>query len=174
METFALIGCGRIAKRHAEILKSDEIDTTLVGVCDIVEKKAIEFSEKYGVPAFFDLDKMLDEVKPDYAVILTPSGLHHKNVIQAAKHQCAIIVEKPIALRIEHANEMIEACSKNKVPLYVVKQNRYNVPILRLKEHLAKGKLGKFAPHQFAYAGAEIRRILTKICGEAQWNSMAV
>lgn len=143
MKTFVLVGCGRIARRHADILKFADLNAELIGVCDIDNARAQNFANTYNVPAFSDMIVMLKDLKPDVTVVVTPSGLHYRHVIMAARYSRAIVVEKPMALRMEHAVEMNETCSKLGVPLYVIKQNRYNPPILKLKNHILKGNLGK-------------------------------
>jgi predicted dehydrogenase len=76
-------------------------------------------------------------------VVLTESGNHAKHVIELARHKKHIIVEKPMALTIDDADAMIEACAANGVKLFVVKQNRFNVPVVKLREALDAGRFGK-------------------------------
>ena len=78
---------------------------------------------------------MMENEEIDLVVILTPSGLHAKHTLQLAKYKKHIIVEKPMALTLNDADEMIKACDKNGIRLFVVKQNRYNLPIQQLKKH---------------------------------------
>ncbi|WP_104722774.1 Gfo/Idh/MocA family protein [Helicobacter mesocricetorum] len=142
----ALLGCGRIAARHAELLSKGEIGgAKLVAVCDVEAKRARAFGEKYQVPFFEDLALMMRECggQIDIVSILTPSGLHAKNTLEVAEYKKHIIVEKPIALSLEDADRMIEACDRNNIRLFVVKQNRFNLPIQKLKEALEQGRFGK-------------------------------
>ena len=121
MKTIAIVGCGRIAARHAEILSnSEELNLKLVGVCDLLENRADTFSTKFGVPRFLDMDLMMRELQPDYVVVLTESGNHASHVLNLIQYGSDIIVEKPMALRIEDANRMIEECNKAKVKLFVI------------------------------------------------------
>jgi UDP-N-acetyl-2-amino-2-deoxyglucuronate dehydrogenase len=140
----ALVGCGRIAQRHAQLVGGGEISgARLVGVCDIVEARADDLGGRYGVPAFMDMHQMLDSTKPDLVAVLTESGLHAQHVLELATHGAHIIVEKPMALRVADADAMIEACDANEIRLFVVKQNRYNVPVVKLREALEEGRFGK-------------------------------
>ena len=142
----ALLGCGRIALRHAELLSRNEIKgAKLVAVCDIQSQRAKTFGEKYQVPYFDCLETMMKECgnKIDIVSILTPSGSHAQNTLQVAPYKKHIIVEKPMALRLEDADKMIEACDKNGIRLFVVKQNRYNLPVQKLREALESGRFGK-------------------------------
>ena len=141
---FVLVGCGRISERHSEILSNNYIDgIKLVAVCDINENKAKKISSKFSIPYFTEMHKMMSTIETDVIVILTPSGMHADNVIQLSKYKCDIIVEKPMALNLEDADLMIEACQKNNVKLFVVKQNRFNKPILKLREAIEKKYFGK-------------------------------
>jgi len=144
MLKFALVGCGRIAKRHSELLGNKQIaSATLVAVCDIIISKARRIGEQFSVPFFDDMHEMLSNIDVDVIVVLTESGNHAKNVIDLAQYRKHIIVEKPMALTIDDADEMITACQKNNCKLFVVKQNRFNVPVLKLREALEQNRFGK-------------------------------
>ncbi|MBX7491498.1 Gfo/Idh/MocA family protein [Helicobacter turcicus] len=142
----ALLGCGRIAKRHGDLLSCGEIEgAKLVAVCDIQKDRAQSFGEKYKIPYFVSLEEMMRVcgAQIDIVSILTPSGLHAQNTLEVAPYQKHIIVEKPMALTLEDADKMIEACKRNGVRLFVVKQNRYNLPVRKLREALESGRFGK-------------------------------
>ena len=144
MLNFALIGCGRIAKRHSELLGHNQVDgAKLVAVCDSVVEKAEKIGQQFDVPAYADMDQMMQNEQIDVAVILTPSGLHAEHVINLAKHGADIMVEKPMALTLDDADAMIEACDRNGCHLFIVKQNRFNVPVVKLREALEEGRFGK-------------------------------
>lgn len=142
----ALLGCGRIAVRHAQLLSSGEIaGAKLVCVCDIDKSRAESFVKKHNVPYFADLDSMMKECgdKIDIVSILTPSGCHAQNTLEVAPYKKHIIVEKPMALTLEDADKMIESCDRFGIRLFVVKQNRYNLPVQKLREALEAGRFGK-------------------------------
>ncbi|NOX41800.1 MAG: Gfo/Idh/MocA family oxidoreductase [Alphaproteobacteria bacterium] len=140
----ALIGCGRIAKRHSQLLGENQIaGAELAGVCDIVPERAREIGDQYKVPAFENLYDMMKSVEPNLAVVLTESGNHAKNVIDAAPYGAHVMVEKPMALKLSDADAMIEACDKAGSKLFVIKQNRFNLPVVRLREALVVGRFGK-------------------------------
>lgn len=140
---FAIVGCGRIAKRHSELLGLSQIKgATLVAVCDVVEGKAKEFGNRFGVPYYQSIDEMLQNTDADVVSILTPSGMHAEHVITAAKYKRHIVVEKPMALTLTDAEAMIKACDDNNIRLFVVKQNRFNVPVLKAREALDAGRFG--------------------------------
>ncbi len=144
MLKFALVGCGRISKRHSELLGENQIKGAgLVAVCDKVISKAEAISKKYGVTAYSCYHEMMDSENIDVVVILTESGVHASNTIDLAKYGVDIVVEKPMALTLTDADAMIEACDRNNVKLFVVKQNRFNVPVVQLRNALESGRFGK-------------------------------
>ena len=144
MLNFALVGCGRIAKRHSELLGFNEINgAKLVSVCDNVIDKANKIAEQFKVSAYQDMDEMMKSESIDVVVVLTPSGLHAEHVINLSKYGKHIMVEKPMALTVEDTENMIYACDVNDVKLFVIKQNRFNVPVVKLREALDAGRFGK-------------------------------
>lgn len=144
MLKFALLGCGRIAKRHSELLGNGQIEgAELVSVCDINIEKADNISKLFDVPSFADMHEMLNTIDIDVVVVLTESGSHAQHVIELAKYGKSIVVEKPMALTLDDADAMIEACDKYSCRLFVVKQNRFNVPIQKLKEAIDAKRFGK-------------------------------
>jgi UDP-N-acetyl-2-amino-2-deoxyglucuronate dehydrogenase len=144
MLKFALVGCGRIAKRHSELLGFDQIKgAKLVAVCDNVVDKAIKIAGQFGISSYEDMDEMMISESIDVVVVLTPSGLHAEHVVNLSKYGKHIMVEKPMALTIEDTEDMISACDVNHIKLFVIKQNRFNVPVVKLKETLDSGRFGK-------------------------------
>lgn len=144
MLKFALVGCGRIAKRHSELLGHGQIQgAALAAVCDIVPEKARRIGEEFKVPWFTDMHEMMRRVPVDVAVVLTESGNHARHVIALAPHGRHIVVEKPMALALDDADAMIRACDAAGVKLFVVKQNRFNVPVRKVREALEAGRFGK-------------------------------
>ena len=144
MLNFALVGCGRIAKRHSELLGFNEINgAKLVSVCDNVIDKANKIAEQFKVSAYQDMDEMMKSESIDVVVVLTPSGLHAEHVINLSKYGKHIMVEKPMALTVKDAENMIYACDENNIKLFVIKQNRFNVPVVKLREALDADRFGK-------------------------------
>jgi UDP-N-acetyl-2-amino-2-deoxyglucuronate dehydrogenase len=142
--SFALVGCGRIAKRHSELLGLNQIKgARLVSTCDLIEEKARKIGERFSVPYYTDMHHMMAREKIDVVVVLTESGNHAHNVVNLAKYGKHIVVEKPMALRLEDADAMINECNINGAKLFVVKQNRFNLPIVKLREALNEGRFGK-------------------------------
>ena len=139
-----LMGCGRIANRHAELLSGGHIDdANLCAVCDVKQERARAFSSKYGVASYSDAKEMILAEKLDILVVLTPSGMHAANVIALTKYVKNIVVEKPMALKLDDAKRMLEATKANNTKLFVVKQNRYNIPVVQARRALDHGRFGK-------------------------------
>jgi predicted dehydrogenase len=141
---FGLLGCGRIAKRHADLLGGGHIaGAKLVAVCDTVRERADAIASRFGVPAFYNIDEFLNQKDIDAVSVLTPSGMHPGHAIAAAQAGKHVVVEKPMALRLEDADVMINACDAAGVKLFVVKQNRFNVPVIKAREALEAGRFGR-------------------------------
>ena len=141
---FALVGCGRIAKRHSELLGHGQIrNARLVAVCDLVLDKAEQIARTFSVPYFTDMHEMMRAGNIDVVVVLTESGRHADQVIALAPYGKHVVVEKPMALTLDDADAMILACDASGVKLFVVKQNRFNVPVLKLRQALEAGRFGK-------------------------------
>jgi UDP-N-acetyl-2-amino-2-deoxyglucuronate dehydrogenase len=144
MLKFALVGCGRISVRHSQLLGEGVISgAKLSAVCDLDEAKANKTGAKHKVPAFTDMHAMMRDTQPDVVVVLTESGHHAKDVIALSQYRKHIIVEKPMALTLADADAMIRACDKTDIKLFVVKQNRFNVPVVKLRQAVEAGRFGK-------------------------------
>jgi UDP-N-acetyl-2-amino-2-deoxyglucuronate dehydrogenase len=141
---FAIVGCGRIAKRHSDLLGNNQItNSSLVAVCDIDENKSKKLGLSYNIPYYINMHEMMQNEDINVVVVLTESGNHASNVVELAKYGKHIVVEKPMALRLSDADAMIKACDSAGIKLFVVKQNRFNVPVLKLKEAIDRARFGK-------------------------------
>ncbi len=140
---FALIGCGRISKNHFESIR--KIDHGEIIACaDIIEERAKESAERYEIKSYYkDYIEMLDKEKPDAAIICTPSGMHPEMGIEAANRGIHVITEKPMAIQLDDADNLVKACDRNHVLLFVVKQNRLNTTMQLLKSAIDKGRFGR-------------------------------
>jgi UDP-N-acetyl-2-amino-2-deoxyglucuronate dehydrogenase len=138
----ALAGCGRIARHHVDAIAATE-GLTLVAVCDEVAERARAMGEAAGVPWFSELSAMLRDAPCDAVTIATPSGLHPAHGILAARAGKHVICEKPMAITLAGADQLVQACDEARVRLFVVKQNRLNAPIQLVKRALDKGRFGR-------------------------------
>jgi UDP-N-acetyl-2-amino-2-deoxyglucuronate dehydrogenase len=144
--SFAIIGCGRIAKRHAEQIVKHGI---LAAVCDIIPQKADEMAALYQARPYYSIEALLAN-EPGLAVvsICTPNGLHAENAIQALNAGINVLCEKPLCINTLDGDKMIAAAAGANKKLFVVKQNRYNPPVAFLKELINNGELGKIYSFQ--------------------------
>src|SRR5699024_2026423 len=106
---FGVVGCGVICSTHLEgIFKST--NANLVAVCDINKKVADDVSRKYGVKKYYSIQEMVKDEDIEVINICTPSYLHYEQAILAAKHHKHILVEKPMAIHLEHIDAIIKTC----------------------------------------------------------------
>jgi len=137
---FAIIGCGRIAQRHAEHINNKG---TLVAVCDIVHDKAQELAGKYNCRSYTDINNLLSTEKDiDVISICSPNGLHATHSIKCLEAGFNVLCEKPLAIDVADCGKMIVAAEKANKRLFAIKQNRFNPPIEAVKEAIDSGKLG--------------------------------
>ena len=137
---FAIIGCGNISKRHAE---QAQTVGKLVAVCDIIRSKAEELGKIYDAAIFSSIEEMFAHKKPiDVAVICTPNGLHAAHSIVCLQAGCHVLCEKPMAIYSKDCMAMINEAKKAGKHLFVVKQNRFNPPVVAVKKLLDERKLG--------------------------------
>jgi len=138
---FAIIGCGRIAQRHAEHISSKG---KLVAVCDTISAKADELAEKTKAKAYYSLSDLLaDKIDIDVIAICTPNGLHAEHSIACLNAGYNVLCEKPMALTSSDCGEMIKAAERNNKRLFSIKQNRFNPPVAAVKKIIDEGRLGK-------------------------------
>lgn len=139
---FAVVGCGHIGKRHAEmILRNEESD--LVALVDTKNKKDLGI-DQYNIP-FFDTLSALFESNTDIDVvtIATPNGFHTEQALYCLENNKHVVIEKPIALTKKDAEQVIfKALNKHK-HVFAVMQNRYSPPSKWIKELIESNTLGK-------------------------------
>jgi UDP-N-acetyl-2-amino-2-deoxyglucuronate dehydrogenase len=132
MIRFGRLGCGRIAKRHS-VLRGGVDRAILAAVCDPIRARADAIAPKFGVPAHYDIDDFLARKDIEAVAVLHPGGMHPEHVIACARAGKHIVVEKPMALPLQDADAMMRACDEAGVKLFVVKQTRFNVPVVKAK-----------------------------------------
>ena len=138
----AVVGCGRISGSHFDAIEKVGA-FELAAVCDVVEDRAREAGMRHDVPWFTAFPRLLDTVPVDVVAICTPSGLHPQHGILAARAGKHVICEKPMAISLTAADELVQVCDDTGVHLFVVKQNRLNPPIQLLKRAIDKGRFGR-------------------------------
>lgn len=147
---FAILGCGRISYKHVEALINNNQDSELVAVCDLVEERANERKNQYeesiaglNVKVYTDYKKMLKTENIDVVSISTESGYHAKHAIYCINNNTHVLVEKPMALSVKDADDMILAAKENGKKICISHQNRFNPPIQKLRRAIEEGRFGK-------------------------------
>jgi UDP-N-acetyl-2-amino-2-deoxyglucuronate dehydrogenase len=139
----AIVGCGRISKNHFGAIEQFNDELELAAICDIDPVVLSEHAERYEVPAYHNLEEMLEKEQLDLVAICTPSGIHPDQAALAAKHKVHVITEKPMATRWNDGVRMVKACDEAGVRLFVVKQNRRNTTLQLLKRAVTEKRFGK-------------------------------
>jgi len=140
---FALVGCGRISANNINALLEHQENAELVAVCDINQTALATAVEKTKVTGYDSLTKMLSAGGFDVVILTTPSGIHPTQTIQCADAGYHVVTEKPMATRFQDGIDMVKACDKNDVRLFVIKQNRRNQTMQLLKKTIEDGRFGK-------------------------------
>jgi UDP-N-acetyl-2-amino-2-deoxyglucuronate dehydrogenase len=139
----ALVGCGRIAGKHFEAIKSHAASVELVAVCDSDPVALAAASKSTGAKPFAALADMLAGSDADLVILCTPSGLHPAQTIRIAAAGRHVMTEKPMATRWADGKRMVEACDAAGVRLFVVKQNRRNATLQLLKRAVEQKRFGR-------------------------------
>ncbi len=143
---YALVGCGRVAPNH--IKAALENGFTILSVCDIddshiddmFDRSILESNE--GIRRYSDYCEMYDKEKPELISIALPSGLHAHAAIEAIKRGINVIIEKPMAMSTEDADEIIRLSEEYKVKVAACHQNRFNKAVQEMRGALEKGRFG--------------------------------
>jgi UDP-N-acetyl-2-amino-2-deoxyglucuronate dehydrogenase len=139
MLSFGLIGCGRIGVRHAALIPRYG---RLEAVCDVDQARLEQLTGDAGVRKYREMSELLAAERLDVLVVCTPNGLHAAQSIAALRSGSHVLCEKPMAIRSTDARAMVDAAERSGRKLFVVKQNRYNPPVVELRRLLDKGLLG--------------------------------
>ena len=138
-----VVGCGRISKKHFEAIESHCEQFDLISVCDTDASILSANFEESNLKTYLDLREMMENENLDLVVLCTPSGLHAKQTELVAKYGVCVMTEKPMATRWHDGIRMVKACDDAGVQLFVVKQNRRNHTLQKLKNAIVKGRFGR-------------------------------
>lgn len=146
---YALIGCGRIATNHVKAVVNNHLE--FAAVCDVVPENMETLLAKHGlekdasIARYTDYQKMIEEVKPELVGIATESGIHARIALFCIDHGVNCIIEKPIAMSIEDADEIIRRSQEKHVKVSACHQNRFNVAVQEARKALEAGRFGKLS-----------------------------
>ena len=146
---YALIGCGRIATNHIKAAVNNKLE--IVAVCDIVPEKMEELLAKHGlekdtsIARFTDYKEMLTAVKPDFVSIATESGKHAEIALYCIDNGIHVIIEKPMAMSMKDADEIVRRSQEKNVKVAACHQNRFNIAVQKMRQALENGRFGKLS-----------------------------
>lgn len=143
--TVGVIGCGHIARAaHLPALMAAHAAGlgTVVGVCDVVAARAQHLAATFGVPCYEHIDALLDRARPDVVSITTPVANHRDLVLQAFDAGCHVLCEKPIAMNLTEADDMLAAAQRADRTLSICLQYRHWQESVYLRERIARGDFG--------------------------------
>lgn len=136
-----VIGLGSMGRNHARVL-ADLPGVSLLGVAEPNEKSRTSFRRPEGVEIFADYREMLDELKPDYAVIAVPTDFHCEVACEVMNRKVHVLVEKPIAKKVEEAERMIAVAKDQNVKLMVGHIERFNPAVAEVRRRVQEKELG--------------------------------
>ncbi len=138
---FAVVGCGHIGKRHAEMIIGNP-EAELSALCDI--KPASELGiEKFNVPFYSSIEELLEkETDIDVVNICTPNGIHASQSLMALDKRLHVVCEKPMALTKHDCEQVIYKSLQVSKQIFLVMQNRYSPPSVWAKDVIEKNLLG--------------------------------
>jgi UDP-N-acetyl-2-amino-2-deoxyglucuronate dehydrogenase len=139
---FAIVGTGLISTTHYEQISAIK-GAKVAAVYSRSEEKAKLLAEKAGADWYTDYQEMLKSKEIDIVSIITPSGTHADMAIEAARAGKHVIVEKPMDISLEKAQQMIDVCRENHVKLSVISQHRFDPPAVKVKADIDSGRFGK-------------------------------
>lgn len=149
---YALIGCGRIAVNHIKAALANELD--IACVCDIDPSHTEILLEKYdlngekgkNIKRYTDYKKMVEENSDlELCAIATESGIHAEIALYLIDHGINVIIEKPMAMSMEDADEIVRRSEEKGVTVCACHQNRFNLAVHKMREALEEGRFGKLS-----------------------------
>lgn len=146
---YALIGCGRIATNHVTAAVNNNLE--IVAVCDVVPEKMEAILEKHNlaedksIKRYTDYKKMLEENDLELVSIATESGKHAAIALDAIDAGVNVIIEKPMAMNMADAEEIIKRAAEKHVKVSACHQNRFNVAIQEVRKAIEGNRFGKLS-----------------------------
>ena len=139
-----IIGVGRISLHHINCIISEK-SFFLSAICDLDNSKLNKFVKKYKTKGYLNYREMLSKHKEiNLVIIATPSGMHYEHAKEIIlRYKKNLIIEKPLTLKVSQAKELFRLSNKNKLKIFPVFQNRYNLAVRRVKKSITSGEIGK-------------------------------
>lgn len=146
---YALIGCGRIATNHVKAVLNNQLE--FIAACDIVEENIENLLTKHelqsdtSIKRYTDYKKMIAENELDLISIATESGLHAEIALYCIEHGVHVIIEKPMAMSMKDADEIIRLSEEKHIKVAACHQNRFNIAVQEMRGALETGRFGKLS-----------------------------
>lgn len=146
---YALIGCGRIATNHLTAARNHNLD--LSAVCDVMPEAMESLLSKQGlerdadIHRYTDYRQLIEKEHPTLAAIATESGIHAEIALFCIRHGVNVIIEKPMAMSLEDADQIISKAEDHHVKVCVCHQNRFNPAVQATRKALDEGRFGKLS-----------------------------
>ena len=150
---YALIGCGRIATNHVKAVLNNHLE--FAAVCDVIPEQMENLLAKHelqndsSIHRYTDYKEMIEQEQPQLVGIATESGVHAEIALYCIDHGVNVIIEKPMAMSIADANEIIRRSEEKGVKVSACHQNRFNVAVQQMRKALEAGRFGKLAVVKF-------------------------
>ena len=146
---YALIGCGRIATNHIKAVLNNHLE--FVAACDIVKENIENLLAKHelqndvSIKRYTDYKKMIEENELELISIATESGIHAEIALYCIDHGINVIIEKPMAMSMQDANEIIRRAEEKLVKVAACHQNRFNIAVQEMRKAMEAGRFGKLS-----------------------------
>ena len=146
---YALIGCGRIAGNHVKAVQNNGLE--FAAVCDLVPEqmelllKNNGLEKETSIARYTDYEKMIEEIQPELVGIATESGAHAQIALFCIDHGVNCIIEKPVAMCMEDADEIVKRAKERNVKVAACHQNRFNLAVQETRKALEAGRFGKLS-----------------------------
>ena len=146
---YALIGCGRISTNHIKAAVNNKLE--IAAVCDVLPDAMQQLLAKHGlendesIKRYTDYKVMLDEIKPTLVSIATESGPHAEIALYCIDKGINVIIEKPMAMNMADADEIIRRSKEKNVKVCACHQNRFNVAVQKTRKALESGRFGRLS-----------------------------
>jgi predicted dehydrogenase len=147
-----VIGTGGISYSHMRPYATDEC-VELVGMVDVDQTRAQRAADEFGARAYGDPDAMIEAERPDAVSVCTPPVAHRAAAIACLTRGVHVLCEKPLAYNVQEARDMVDAAAQHRVLLMTAFCHRFHEPVMKAKELIARGRLGRILMYRNRFGG---------------------
>ena len=181
-----LVGCGGMGREHLSVLKQLP-EFEIAALCEIMPDTLTRVGEEYGVKACYqDYEKMYGDIHLDIVIVTTQTRGHHAPAVAALSRGISVLCEKPIAIDLVEADDMVAASAKSGAKLAINQQNHVNAGIRKAQAMVKDGaigevimvrgrnKAGRRSGNEFMEMGTHVTDMMMCFGGVPQWCSGTV